>query len=118
MRNSPQGSLNPFGGAMPAVATRRNARDGECHDVRLLFRTNDNGAQPSRRQMDRPGFLSTVGAGSLGMAPPIGAAAQPASQGNGAPVTTAGRIAPLKISSIDIIELHCRYELEGGRQAV
>jgi len=62
--------------------------------------------------MDRRGFLSTVGAGSLAMAPAMGAAAQPASRDT--PVAAAGRIAPLKISSVDIIELHGSYEVDRG----
>jgi L-alanine-DL-glutamate epimerase-like enolase superfamily enzyme len=62
--------------------------------------------------MDRRGFLSTVGASSLALAP--GAAAQSASQIGGVPGAGAGKTAPLKITSVDIIELHGSYEAEQG----
>ena len=55
--------------------------------------------------MDRRGFLSTIGATTLAAAP-AGAAAQP--------ITAAGGLAPQKISSVDVIELHGSYEVEKG----
>ena len=60
--------------------------------------------------MDRRGFLSTIGAGSLALAP--GAEAQTASQTRPAPV--AGGTAAQKISAVDIIELHGSYDVERG----
>src|SRR5579862_300931 len=60
--------------------------------------------------MDRRGFLSTIGAGSLALTP--GAEAQTASQAR--PALVAGGTAAQKISAVDIIELHGSYDVERG----
>ena len=60
--------------------------------------------------MDRRGFLSTMGAGSLALTP--AATAQTPAQGKALPA--AGGIGPQKISAIDIIELHGSYEADPG----
>ena len=60
--------------------------------------------------MDRRGFLSTIGAGGLAIAPGAGAEAQTAA----APLPTSGGVAPQKISAVDIIELQGSYDVDQG----
>ena len=60
--------------------------------------------------MDRRGFLSTVGASAAALAPSSGAQAQRAA----ASLPVSNGTAPLKIASVDVIELQGSYEVERG----
>ena len=64
--------------------------------------------------MDRRGFLSTVGIGATTIAAKNSARAQPATLGTNELVPRAGGTQPLKITGVEIIELHGSFEAEAG----